>query len=66
LPEAEIEVAQDLGARAVAQADAVEFDDGRQLNFLPLSAAYRARSTPCHMRRIPVYPALTVPEEAFC
>ena len=33
----EIEVAQDFGARAVAQADAVEFRDRSQLTSLPLS-----------------------------
>jgi len=60
--EPEVEVAQHLGPRAVAQANAVEFRDLRQLLSLP---AHLQDPLPCQAMRIPVYPALTVPEEAF-
>ena len=64
LREPEVEVAQDFGTRAVAQADAVEFDDGRQVP-VPFHSPREAGASPCQAQRIPVYRGISVPEEGF-
>ena len=61
--ETEIEVAQDFGPRAVAQADAVEFGDCRQLLSLPIASMRGC--APCQAPCITVYRLLNVPEEGF-
>jgi hypothetical protein len=60
--ELKVEVAQNLGSRAVAQADRVEFSNCWQLPSLPDSTLGYA---PCQAPSITVYRALTVPEEGF-
>jgi hypothetical protein len=63
--EPEIQVAQHFSARAVAQADAVEFGNRWQFAFPPQSGSAASRRA-CQGLSIPVYRALTVPEEGFC
>ena len=60
--EPEIEVAQHLGARAVAQADAVEF--GNRRHWTPLTRPHR-KATPCQAPSIPVYLRLPSRKRAF-
>jgi hypothetical protein len=62
--ETKIEISQDFGARAVAQADAVEFGDRWQLAIPPFLVS-RPGSAPCKPLCITVYRVLNVPEEGF-
>jgi hypothetical protein len=59
----EIEIAQHFCARAVAQADAIEFGNRWQLVRPPLQLG--RDPVPCQVSFIPVYRLHNVPEEGF-
>ena len=63
--EPEIQVAEHLAPGAVAEPNAVEFRNLKQASVLSPGRLSRRWPPPCQADRIPVYRALTVPEEGF-